>query len=268
MKIITFQGGLGNQMFQYQFYLWLLTKTDDKIFGYYPKKGLKAHNGLEIERCFKNVSLPTTNSLINLIVKGIKLFNLIGVKYISTMSDLNINRILFEDYWQDLKFRNDFCFDFDSSNIIQNKKNLWVLDQIITGNSVSLHVRRGDYLTEKYTKIYGTCSIEYYNNSIKYILESIDNPKFYIFSDECDWVKENIKIPDATYIDWNTNSDSFIDMYLMSKCKHNIIANSSFSWWSAYNNFKECKIVIAPKDWFVSSLFKEPDIFPNTCLRL
>ena len=94
------------------------------------------------------------------------------------------------------------------------------------------------------------CSIDYYRKAIKIINSKIDDPVYFVFSDDIDWCKQNLKIKHRVYfIDWNKGRDSYKDMVLMSKCKHNIIANSSFSWWGAWLNNNPQKLVIAPNEW-------------------
>jgi len=146
------------------------------------------------------------------------------------------------------EIRNDFSFKKPLTG-----KNIDLSKKIKTSESISIHIRRGDYLTNKNaTSNFITCNIDYYKNAIEYISDRINNPEFYVFSDDPVWVKNNINFVDhpVSYIDWNNGSDSYIDMQLMSLCKHNIIANSSFSWWGAWLNSNMEKIVIAPSKWF------------------
>ena len=120
-------------------------------------------------------------------------------------------------------------------------------------NSVSIHVRRGDYLNGYYFETLGKiCDIDYYKRAIALINKEVNDPYFYIFSDDPGYVAENLKIENATYVDFNRGRDSWQDMYLMSQCKHNIIANSTFSWWGAWLNTNLNKIVIAPNRWFAN----------------
>ena len=120
-------------------------------------------------------------------------------------------------------------------------------------NSVGIHIRRGDYL--KNWKYRGLCGIDYYQKAIAYILEHIKSPKFFLFSDDINWVKENIspllKGYNVTFVNWNHSINSYKDMQLMAMCKNLIIANSSFSWWAAYLN-QNNPIVVAPEKWINS----------------
>jgi hypothetical protein len=114
----------------------------------------------------------------------------------------------------------------------------------------------------------GVCSLKYYQDAIKYISQKIDNPVFYIFSDDIEWVKRELIISfPCVYIDFNQQSVSYKDMQLMSLCKCNIIANSSFSWWGAWLNINPEKIVIAPNSWFCNGT-NDQDLIPYNWLRL
>lgn len=161
----------------------------------------------------------------------------------------------FKDYENEI--RSDFYFVKEISH-----KNKEILDIINSTNSVSIHVRRWDYISNKLAnKTHGVCDLEYYTTSIKFINSKISDSVFFFFSDDIEWVKQNIKITNKSYyIDWNTWEDSFEDMRLMSNCKHNIIANSSFSWWWAWLNKNNSPIVIAPKKWFNNNLLDPIDI--------
>lgn len=126
------------------------------------------------------------------------------------------------------------------------------LEKIKLQNSVSLHVRRGDYLSNAgAAATYATCDLQYYRRAVAIIAQRVSNPVFFVFSDAPDWAKENLQIdypivlisqPDA----W----PAYEDLRLMSYCTHNIIANSSFSWWGAWLNDNPDKIVVAPSLWF------------------
>ncbi|MGC3976990.1 MAG: alpha-1,2-fucosyltransferase [Paludibacteraceae bacterium] len=105
-----------------------------------------------------------------------------------------------------------------------------------------------------------------YENAVKYIKDTVGKVRFYVFSDDPEWVNTNFGLENAVYVQHNTDSDSWQDMYLMSQCKHNIIANSSFSWWGAWLNANPAKIVIAPRKWW--RLFDKDDVVPSEWIRL
>jgi hypothetical protein len=136
-------------------------------------------------------------------------------------------------------------------------------------NAVSLHVRRGDYVhNSKAAATYALCSLDYYNKSIKYVAERVHNAHFFVFSDDIPWVKSNLEIDfPVKYIDNNFGVDSYNDMRLMSLCKHNIIANSSFSWWGAWLNLNSEKIVVSPMRWFFNETGIQ-DLIPKSWVRL
>ena len=128
-------------------------------------------------------------------------------------------------------------------------------------NAVSLHIRRGDYLQPQHWATTGSvCQLPYYRNAIAEMNKRVSAPSYYVFSDDIAWVKENLSLPNAVYIDWNKGEDSWQDMMLMSYCKHHIICNSTFSWWGAWLNPREDKTVIVPCRWFQHS--ETPNIYP------
>lgn len=145
-------------------------------------------------------------------------------------------------------------------------KNKEFSNYIKNSNSVSIHFRRGDYIKESET--YGNiCTNEYYYRAISYIKKFIPNPIFFAFSDDITWVYEFCSNIDNIYIvDCNYDRTGYIDLYLMSLCKHNIIANSTFSWWGSWLGKNRSKMVIAPKIWMNGR--KMPDISCRNWVRL
>ena len=156
------------------------------------------------------------------------------------------------------QIRADFTFRLPLEN-----KNAELAKQINQVNAVSLHVRRGDYVNNpKTTATHGLCSLDYYQASIRYVAERVQQPHFFIFSDDIDWVQSNLKIDfPCVYVQHNRGAESYNDMRLMSLCRHHIIANSSFSWWGAWLNPRSEKIVIAPRKWFANQTDVQ-DLFP------
>ncbi len=170
------------------------------------------------------------------------------------------NESYFKDYRSDIL--NKFKFKKELTGINKDLAN-----KIQTDNSVSLHIRRGDYLTDAKNDV---LSNHYYLEAINYIVNKIEDPHFYIFSDDIEWVKKNFKITQKhTYIDNNQNS-GFYDIQLMNLCKHHIIANSTFSWWAAWLNGNDKKIVIAPKIWLTDkNAFEDTkNIIPREWMRV
>lgn len=136
-------------------------------------------------------------------------------------------------------------------------------------NSVSLHVRRGDYLTmKKAIDTIGVCPIDYYYTAEEILTGRTEKPTFFIFSDDIEWVKHNLKLKSPMIFVSNDRTLDYEELILMSKCKHNIIANSSFSWWGAWLNSNPQKIVIAPEKWFKDGAIHTKDIVPESWLKI
>ena len=115
-------------------------------------------------------------------------------------------------------------------------------------NSVSIHIRRGDYL--EVSDVYGgICTPQYYEKAMKQMEKWHPDCHFFVFTNDVKWVKENYSGKNLTVVEGNDEDTGYIDMYLMTKCKHYILANSSFSWWGCYLNPSKDKKVIAPKQW-------------------
>jgi hypothetical protein len=169
-----------------------------------------------------------------------------------------------ESYFKDIKKKIRETFTF---NVPDDKINAALIDKINNSNSISVHVRRGDYLNVKWMESLVVIKDNtYYEGAINYMNEKIKDPHYFVFSDDMKWVQENLKLPNVTYVDHNTGAKSYIDMYLMSLCRHNIIANSSFSWWGAWLNKNEQKIVVMPQKWFNRDYCE--GIFPKEWIRM
>ena len=144
------------------------------------------------------------------------------------------------------------------------------LKEIQKSKSVSLHIRRGDYVSNKiYNQNHGILDLSYYENAVDYISKKIGNDiRVYAFSDDPDWVYRNLNLPcEVKFINNNSPENSHEDLRLMLNCDHNIIANSSFSWWGAWLNQNPNKIVIYPQKWFGNNQMQNPDIAPSAWLK-
>ena len=183
------------------------------------------------------------------------------------------NNIILDGYWQSEKYffditdilRREFTIKYP-----QNFQSQKFADLIQNNNSVSLHVRRTDYVQNALTnKIHGTCDQSYYEQCVRYIAEKVSDPHFFVFSDEPQWAKDNLKLGfSTTIVDCNDASRNYEDLRLMSMCKHNIIANSSFSWWGAWLNPNTSKLVLAPKKWFNDTTRDPKDLIPEQWIKL
>lgn len=272
MKIVNIIGGLGNQMFQFALYLALREKypEEDIKICLSAFDGYKLHNAYELDKVF-GINVPVASSkevgsmgypfsnycqwqLTNhLLPKRSRMFKdkIFGHYYENVF--LQSGDCYYDGYWQNERYfcdiREDILMAYTPIDI--DMKNVSVAQRFSHSNSVSIHVRRGDFMKQKMYQ--GICDIDYYARAIKEINSKADVDVFCIFSNDIAWCKENI-IPllngkEYVVIDWNTGGNSYLDMYLMSQCRHNIIANSSFSWWGAWLNQHVDKIVIGPKTW-------------------
>lgn len=267
MKIITFQGGLGNQLFEYAFYIYLKKKCPNETFySFFPKAALKSHNGLEINKRF-DISLPPTSFISNIIGYLLFYFNKILLRLhlplLLTSSDdvFNTKSLFFNGYWQNKKYlTTDLNLKFRLDAI--NEKNKYIVEKMRNENSICIHIRRGDYLLKEIDKknYLGICTDDYYTKAISFIQNQVDSPEFYIFSDDSEYIKKHYTGNNMHIIDWNKGEDSFLDMYLMSNCKYMILANSTFSYWAAILN-KNVKMVLCPNRW--NNLPIPPDIILN-----
>lgn len=254
MIIVRILGGLGNQMFQYAYAKALEQKgycVKLDISGF---KKYKLHGGYHLNKY--QINLKKASNFSNFIskvtfLKHKKEKNLI---YDPTFKLLKGNEYI-KGYFQTEKYfseiRNLLLKQFTISDTISNSTKQYKKQILETINTCSVHIRRGDYISNsKSNSIHGTCSIEYYREAIKIISEKHKNTIFFVFSDDISWTKENLLIENAVYINHKTIPHE--DIYLMSLCKHNITANSSFSWWGAWLNQNKNKVVIAPKKWFLN----------------
>jgi hypothetical protein len=177
-------------------------------------------------------------------------------------------------YWQSEKyFKNNKSNILNDLKIItdQSSQNKKISKQIANNISVSLHIRRGDYISNSaYNAAHGTCDLRYYENAVSYIIKNIGkNFNIFAFSDDPEWVYSNLKLPvDICYVNNNSSEYNYEDLRLMSECNHNIIANSSFSWWGAWLNTNKNKTVIAPSIWYADQSIVNNDIIPENWVRI
>jgi hypothetical protein len=183
------------------------------------------------------------------------------------------DNVYIDGYWQSEKYFVDIEPIIRQEFRImrqQSKANFKLGQSIRSKESVSVHVRRGDYVSNSLTNsVLGTCDLSYYYRSIEKISSFTKNLHYYIFSDEPAWARAHLKLPyDTTFIKRNSSDKAYEDLRLMSMCKHHIIANSSFSWWGAWLNPNPNKIVIAPLKWFKNPEINTRDLPPKSWIRL
>jgi len=145
-----------------------------------------------------------------------------------------------------------------------------IADQIRTTNAVSIHVRRGDYISNPTTTAFhGVCDVEWYEKAVNALESRVTDATYFVFSDDYEWAKANLCFrSNMVFVSPSPDGKEAQDMHVMSLCQHNIIANSSFSWWAAWLNSNPNKIVIAPEKWFASGPQKTADLIPANWLRI
>lgn len=243
-------------MFQYAFFHYQL-QTGETVWLDYSAPFIRRHGQIELERAFKAAAqtphkLPYWKArpfyLAGDILK--KVFK----KNLQTDQEHPAQKaIWWKGYWQEYRYPeavkdtllHDFQFAPPTDDM--NKKTLAAIE---SSNSISIHVRRDDYENPHIrTSVGDICTPDYYREAITYIRTKITDPVFYIFSDNQRWARRHLQIPEAVYVTGNTGLNSYRDLQLMSRCKHQIIANSTFSWWGAWLNQSSEKTVLTPAKW-------------------
>lgn len=285
MIIVRLIGGLGNQMFQYALASRIRIKRNIQVkldVSWYfddSKKDTKRFYGLNNFNVIEDFSsvdevakFLKSKSFFSRALNRLKII-IFGKKDYSdfSLSVLNAKDGSYLDgYWQNEKYFIDIRDELLES--FKLKKELGheakkVLDEIRKHKSVSIHIRRGDYVSDKVVKKnFGICDVSYYKTAVDYIKKEVNDPLFFVFSDDIDWVKENLKLDVPMFFVSSKEIKDFEELVLMSFCNHNIIANSSFSWWGAWLNNNHNKIVVAPKRWF--SKIKMRNIIPESWAKL
>lgn len=288
MIIVKIIGGLGNQLFQYALGRNLSVKKNTEL-----KLDI---SGFEYYRLHK-YGLDHFNIIENIATKeDIQKFRPAKRQFLSSYSSTILNCVLpwykqkciFEQgflfnpeiykipqdayligYWQSEKYFIDIKEIIKNEFTVKNnpdKINQEVLKIIHNTHSVSLHIRRQDYISDKKTmEIHGILEINYYSHALDLIQEKVKDPNIFVFSDDINWARENLKteLP-LFFIDHNGTEKNYEDLRLMSSCQHNIIANSSFSWLAAWLNINPKKIIYAPKKWFNVQNLDARDLIPSS----
>ena len=281
--IANIAGGLGNQMFQYaaayslaqnkNFKLMLdisdFTKINNRTFQL--KYFFNITNSIATNKEVKSILGMRRFFLIRRILKKINKLTpnlLIEEPYIFNERFLEVeNSIYLQGYWQNYNYF--LSYKKKLQNIFKLKslssKDILFSDHYLKMNNLtSVHIRKGDYINKNNKNIFNQLGTKYYMDSISYIKNMVSKPFFFIFSDDYNWVKDNIKLPHNEYILMDYSLDSLIDFKLMSLCQHHIIANSTFSWWPAWlKDENRGDIVIAPKKWLNTNLEPKGMIMPS-----
>ena len=282
MKIVNILGGLGNQMFVYAMYLALKEAhpEEEVLLCRRSYKGYPLHNGYELDRIFC-IEAPEA-SLMQLAKVAYPYFNYKTWQLMrhffpqrksmasgTTQIPFDYKEVTREDdafydgYWQNeknfLPIREKVIQTFAFSDF-EDEKNKALAEKLKGVRAASCHLRRGDYLTDP---VYGVCNTNYYAMAVTELNQTVNPDLYCVFSDDIEWCKENLvdligKDKDVIFVDWNKGKESYRDIQLMSLCHYNIIANSSFSWWGAWLNNHEDKVVLAPEIWMNKPLVNDP----------
>jgi len=269
MIIVNLKGGIGNQMFQYALGKKLALKNNDTLK--LETSGLERANAVgDIYRPFSIGAFAISADVASveevqqlkypygIISKGLRWINARILKKTHTLFESAVLQwtgdIFLDGYWQSPDYFTDirdillqeFSLQTPLSSVATNYK-----EQIETTTSVSMHIRRADYIKNpRVLQEFGICEASYYQSAIQHIETTVKNPTFFIFSDDIQWVKDNLPVPGSTVFVKNPDLKDVEELALMSMCTHNIIANSTFSWWGAWLNDNTDKVVVAPTPWF------------------
>lgn len=294
MIVVRPNGGLGNQLFQYAAGRHLAHLRDDDLRFELSLLNLPGRRKYELDH-FRLIGEPISNQvrsrmlhtdmnpwkrvLFQAIERTKPYYRRTIFKEKRQFSyDHNIVNtpadVILSGYWQTEKYFVKIRTILLNEITLRNRpksKTLEVSKRITENESVAIHIRRGDYVQYPQTYQYhGTCSLEYYQACIRLISDKISFPHFFIFSDDPDWAFDNIIIPFPTeFVRHNGPEAAHEDLWLMSRCKHQIIANSSFSWWGAWLNQNPDKIVLAPEKWLnINDSRHGTDLLPISWIKL
>jgi len=288
MIIVKIIGGLGNQMFQYALGKNLAKKNNMELkldisdfAGYewhdYSLKKLNIKENIATEEeTVKFKKYKTKSGLLSFFHNKFIADDSIYIQEKSFSFNPNILNIKGQAYldgnWQSEKYllgiedvvREEFT---PRSPISSTAK---TIGEQMSESSISLHVRRGNYVTDKkVSETLGSCSLDYYQNALLKATEGLSEPEIFAFSDDIDWVKKNIKTEHKITFVSEHKLEDWEELVLMSKCRRHVLSNSTFSWWGAWLDPRKDKVVIAPSiPWFKSPRLANKDIVPSSWIQM
>jgi len=292
--ITHLMGGLGNQMFQYAAGRALALRTASSLKLDLSGFGVDDRRRFELDK-FPIQAVPATKEELAAfgaagVARSSRLARVAGrVWDMLRPSNSHIYRephfhfdrsavnlqppVFLFGHWQSEKYFSD-CADAIRRELTPSAsldpENAAMAARIDSANAVSVHVRRGDYADNPATNRYhGTCTVDYYQRAVAYVSERIQTAHAFVFSDDHTWACRNLQfaIP-TTFININGAAEGFRDMQLMLRCRHHVIANSSFSWWGAWLSPHAEKMVVAPRRWFSATTNDTRDLIPQGWIRL
>lgn len=274
MVIIQLTGGLGNQMFQYataRRLAWFFEtplKLDVTLYQYDPLRTFGLHHFKISGEIADPEEIFWIKQIKHLKEQGFS----VNWELIHGFSPEEPD-VYLEGYWQSEKYFRDIreiiCEEFSLKEEL-DAENLEYLERIKTSESVSIHIRRGDYVTNPTVNyLHGVCILDYYSRAMEAMAQCLEEPHFFIFSDDIQWGKDNLpRDYPLTFVDINGPDRDFYDLFLIRHCKHHIIANSSFSWWGAWLSDHPGKLVYAPQKWFQGYSHDTRDLLPEHWNRI
>jgi glycosyl transferase family 11 len=293
MVIVRLLGGLGNQMFQYAAGRRMALANEvplklDRSWCLHPSHRAYALDGLSVQEAFatpeelREIHGPSAGRVARLVHR---LRQRCGIAYRWTRIQEDClspfdRRVLgaavrtyLDGYWQSEKYFSDIADTIRREFAITSPpsaRSRAMAEQIAETESVSVHVRRGDYVSNPRTHLaHGTCTLEYYRECEQLIGRRIADPHFFVFSDDPEWVAANLQFDHpATLVSHDAASTHHDDLRLMSLCRHHVIANSSFSWWGAWLNPRRDKLVLAPRRWGNDARWDDRDLVPDSWIRV
>lgn len=288
MIIVKLQGGLGNQLFQYATGLALAKRhhTLLKVDSTFLKQDAKGHytqRHLELPIFNTEIKEANENDLSYFTFNENKFWRRFKKQFpnwfnvvVMNESQINVEPSFFKlpantylnGYWQSEKYFLEIRETLLQQLVIKSEylKNIENEVSLIksSSQSVAVHVRRGDYVTlASATEFHGSCDINYYETAAAQFSNATT---FFIFSDDLEWCKQHLNFKSKTH--YIKSPTAYTDFYLMSLCQHQIIANSSFSWWAAWLNTNASKKIIAPKHWFADKRLNTSDIYPSSWIKV
>lgn len=286
-KMVTVRifGGLGNQLFEYAFGRALsVKKNTGLLLDYYDQMTRRDLDGESITKITDAFELPVKLYVGKVRKNLIHKRNLTYLDRLITAAHLKTKCVIKEDNYgrpqKDIEKRRNIClignweseqYFNDIKDIIRNEfkfkierqiSNLGIYSEITGSNSVSLHVRGKERLSNT---LMHRCDVKYYLDAVRIITKTNSNLKTFIFTDDIDYIYQNYKelLAFSKIVNVQTVfKQDIVDLLLMSKCKHNVICNSSFSWWGAWLNDNPNKIVVSPKRWFNDSRYSSENTIP------
>lgn len=296
MIVVRLSGGLGNQMFQFATAYACARRLNTEVvvdLSLYQKNNI--HHGYELDRVFGLVLREFTQDeekdlcgifslrflkkyFSNRILSKFKPKFLVLEPHFHYWPLINeiANQSYLDGYWQSEKYfqsiESELRMLFQFKPLLDSYSSL-LTEKMRIEESVSVHVRRGDYVSNRANKLVHDVNLHsYYQKAIDLMSKRLSKPTFYVFTDDYNWVVKHMNLSvDYKIIHHNIKDNSFRDMQLISNCKHHILANSSFSWWGSWLNHSKSKIVICPKQWFTEAGMKKRnpcDLYPQNSILI